>query len=180
MKLKVSLYFIATIIVLIVTVMYHQTNYKTLEDAISESNIPIDLIYHTTENKGHTIAFYGKDDILSVGLIEKNFFGYHWVIGTGSRSFNLNDQIITRSFNNLYPRDWDSDGDLVSLTFGVINDDSIDELLIKYKDSGFSKATIIEIPKGRIWFSFSERPVNSDPEVLRVYKDGSEKLGWYK
>jgi hypothetical protein len=77
LKLKVSFIIFAIItLALIVSVVYYQVNYKTLEDAINETNVPIDDVYHTTERKGHTIIFYGQDDILSVGLIEKTFLGY--------------------------------------------------------------------------------------------------------
>lgn len=51
--------------------------------------------------------------------------------------------------------------------------------MIKYKDQGITDATILETSKGRIWFSFSDSPVNYDPEVTRIYKDGRELSGWY-
>ncbi|MDZ7543781.1 hypothetical protein GNF83_21970, partial [Clostridium perfringens] len=123
----------------------------TLEEAVHESKVPIDEIFHITENKGHTVIFYGKDDMLSVGLIEKNLLGYHWVIGYGSKSFNIENQILTRSFSNLHPNEMKSHQDLVSLTFGAIIDDSIEKIMIKYKNQDIAEATIIETTKGRIW-----------------------------
>jgi hypothetical protein len=180
LKLKVSFIIFAIItLALIVSVVYYQVNYKTLEDAINETNVPIDDVYHTTERKGHTIIFYGQDDILSVGFIEKTFLGYRWVIGTGSKSFNVGDQILTRSVNGLRPRDTESEQELISLSFGVLNDDSINKLMIKYKDQDIAEATIIETKKGRIWYCFSDTPVGYDPEVIRIDKDGNEITGWY-
>ncbi|MHC0035293.1 hypothetical protein [Pseudoneobacillus sp. C159] len=158
---------------------YYIVNYKTLDEAISESNVPIDEIFHTTDYKGHTIIFYGKDDSLSVGLVKKTILGFRWGFGAGSKLFNEEDIVLTRMFSNLQPRDINSDEELVSLTFGVINDPSIEEMEIKYKDQDFTKATIIDTNKGRIWYSFSETPVNYDPEVKVFYKDGTKKSGWY-
>jgi hypothetical protein len=160
-------------------VVYYKSNYKTLDEAISESNVPIDEIYHNTDFKDHTIIFYSKDDVLSVGLIENTRLGYRWGFGAGSKHFNEENQILTRMFCNLHPRDIKSDDDLVSLTFGVIYDDAIEKIRIKYNDQDITEATIIETRKGRIWYSFSNTPVNYDPEVTRFYKDGTVKSGWY-
>ncbi len=180
MKLKKA-FSISIIILLslIVLFTYYKVNYKTLDEAISESNVPIDEIFHTTDYKGHTIIFYGKDDILSVGLVEYTLLGFRWGYGSGSKLFNEEDMILTRMFSNLQPRHIKSDEELVSVTFGVINDPSIEEIEIRYKDQDFTEATIIDTSKGRIWYSFSETPVNYDPEVKIFYKDGTTKLGWY-
>ncbi|MFJ8067301.1 hypothetical protein ACIQYS_22290 [Psychrobacillus sp. NPDC096426] len=180
MKLK-KVFSISFIILLgfIVVFTYYKVNYKTLDEAISESNVPIDEIFHTTDYKGHTIIFYGKDDILSVGLVENTLLGFRWSYGAGSKLFNEEDMILTRMFSNLQPRDMKSYEELVSVTFGVINDPSIEEMEIKYKDQDFNEATIIDTSKGRIWYSFSEAPVNYDPEVKVFYKDGTTKSGWY-
>jgi hypothetical protein len=153
--------------------------YETLNEAISHSNVAIDEIFHTTEYKGYTIIFYGKGDTLSAGLIEKSADRYRWGFGAGSEHFNVENQILTRSFSNLHTRENESDNGLVSLTFGVINDDSISKLMIKYKDQDYTEATIIETNKGRMWYCFSKTTVNYDPEVTRVYKDGTVISGWY-
>ncbi len=180
--LKLKVIFIVVSILLLVSIVsfvYYKTNYKTLDEVLSESNVPIDEIFHTTEHKGHTVILYGENDILSVGLIEQTPLGYRWGYGAGSKQFNVEDQILTRMFSNLQPRDIKSDDELVSLTFGVIYDDSIEKLLIKYKDQDIIEATIIETRKGRIWYSISNTPVNYDPDVTRIYKDGTEITGWY-
>lgn len=88
--------------------------------------------------------------------------------GSGSKLFKEKDMIITRMFSNLQPRRIKSDEELVSVTFGIINAPSIEEMEIKYKDQDFTEATIIDTSKGRIWYSFSETPVSYDPEV-KVY-----------
>jgi hypothetical protein len=180
LKLKV-IFSIASIILLvsILSVFYYKSNYKTLDEAISETNVPIDEIFHNTAYKDYTIIFYGKEDVLSVGLIEKTHLGYRWGFGAGSKQFNEENRILTRMFSNLHPRVMKSDKDLVSLTFGVIYDDAIDKIRIKYKDQDITDATIIETNKGRIWYSFSNTPINYDPEVTRFYKDGTVKSGWY-
>jgi hypothetical protein len=86
LKIKISLVIIAaTLLAVVIFVIYQQTSYKTLNEAIRESNIPIDVVYYTTEKKGHTVIFYGKDENLSVGLIEKTpLNGYQWVVGVGN------------------------------------------------------------------------------------------------
>lgn len=179
MKSK-GIFSIAFIILLvsITSVVYYKMNDKTLDEAIRESNVRMDEIFDTVDYKGHTIIFYGQDDTLSAGLIEKTPFGYRWGFGAGSKQFNVDDQILTRMFSNLQPRNIRSDDELVSLTFGVINDDSIEHIKMKYKDQETAEATIIGTSKGRIWYSFSNAPVNYDPEVIRIYRDGTEKSGW--
>ena len=180
MKLKIIFFAISVILlVFALSVVYYKTNYKTLDEAIAESSVPIDGIFHTTDYKGHIIIFYSKDDVLSAGLIEKTFLGYRWGFGAGSKMFNEENQILTRAFSNLQPRKIKSDDELVSLTFGVIYDDSIEKIRIKYKDQNITEATIIESNKGRIWYCFSNTPINYDPDVTRIYKDGTEISGWY-
>jgi len=38
---------------------------------------------------------------------------------------------------------------------------------------------IVHTNKGRIWYCFSETPVNHDPEVEVVYGDGTTTSEWY-
>lgn len=185
MKLKPTLPNLIVILAVIALVaVYFLSNVKDLDvkgldEAIRDSNVPIDEIFHTTEHKGYVIIFYGKDDTLSAGLIEKTRFGYRWGFGAGSRMFNREDRILTRMFSNLHPRVMKSDDERVPLTFGVIYDNSIEELKIKYKDQDSVEAAVIETSKGRIWYAFSDHPVNYDPDVVRVYQDGTEVSGWY-
>lgn len=174
MKIKVAFSIILLILLASIgSMVYYNINYKTFDEAISESNVSIDEVFHTTDYKGHTIIFYGERDTLSVGLIEKTLFGYRWSIGVGSKMFNEENQMITRMFSNLHPREIRSDDDLVPLVFGIIYDDSIDKIKIKYKDQNITEATIIETSKGRIWYCFSDTPINYDPEVQMTYRDGT-------
>ncbi|MDX5475964.1 MAG: hypothetical protein LPK00_10570 [Bacillaceae bacterium] len=180
MKRKIIFSFLLVLLLIIITVAtFYKINYKNLDEAIKESNIEMADIFQITEYKGHTIIIYGNDDLLSVGLIERTLLGYRWGYGFGSKQFNEEDRMLTRAFSNLNPKEIKSDHELVSLTFGVINDPSIEEILIKYKDKDFTEATIIETSKGRIWYCFSEDPVNYDPDVKLVFKDGTTKYGWY-
>lgn len=175
MKIKVAFSILLLILLASIgSMVYYNINYKTFDEAISESNVSIDEVFHTTDYKGHTIIFYGERDTLSVGLIEKTLFGYRWSIGVGSKMFNEENQMITRMFSNLHPREIRSDDDLVPLVFGIIYDDSIDKIKIKYKDQNITEATIIETSKGRIWYCFSDTPINYDPEVQMTYRDGTE------
>lgn len=167
------------ILVFIVALTFYKLNYRNLEEAINDSNVPMDEIFHTLDYKGQTIIFYGKDDTLGVALIEKGFFGYRWNFGVGSHHLNVEDSMVTKSLSNLYSKNYKSDEDIVTLTYGGINDPSIEQLKIKYKDQDFTEATILETRKGRIWYCFSETPVNYDPEVNIIYKDGTTKSGWY-
>ncbi len=180
MKFKKIIFSLISIILLalVLSVVYYNMNNMTLEEAISDSNVPIDQIFHSTDYKGHIIIFYNYDDILSAGLIGKTPLGYRWGFGVGSRMFGEEKQILNRGFSNLHPKDIKTDDELVSLMFGVIYDDSIEKLKIKYKDLNITEATIIETNKGRIWYSFSDTPINYDPEVIRIYKDGTEISGW--
>ncbi|WP_044478941.1 hypothetical protein [Paenibacillus antibioticophila] len=174
MKIKVAFSILLLILLASIgSMVYYNINYKTFDEAISESNVSIDEVFHTTDYKGHTIIFYGERDTLSVGLIEKTLFGYRWSIGVGSKMFNEENQMITRMFSNLHPREIRSDDDLVPLVFGIIYDDSIDKIKIKYKDQNITEATIIETSKGRIWYCFSDTPINYDPEVQMTYRDGT-------
>ncbi|MFC7751577.1 hypothetical protein ACFQWB_16800 [Paenibacillus thermoaerophilus] len=86
---------------------------------------------------------------------------------------------MTMTGSNLHPRKIKSDEDWVHLTYDVIHDDAIDKLMIRYRDQEPKEAAIVETGKGRIWYRFSDTPVNADPEVTRIYKDGTAVTGWY-
>ncbi|REE68742.1 hypothetical protein A8990_1367 [Paenibacillus taihuensis] len=102
MKLKVIVSFVSMVfLITVISLVYYRVNYKTLDEAISESHVPMDEVFHTTDYKGHTIIFYGKGDMLSVGLIEKTHLGYRWDYGVSSKQFNEKEQILTRTFCNL-------------------------------------------------------------------------------
>ncbi len=179
MKIKVLIAVVTILLVVSITsYAYYKSNYKTLDEAISEANVSMNEIFHMTEYKGNTIIFYGVDDQLSVGLLEDTLLGYRWSHAVGSKHFNIENQLLTRSFSNLHPRDWKSDDELVSLTHGVIYDDAIEHVRIIYKDSSM-EATIINTSKGRIWYGFSTTTLNYDPEVIRIYEDAAEVSGWY-
>lgn len=115
----------SSVILLILIGAFYKLNYITFDEAINESNVPIDEIIYTTDRNGHTIILYSEDDSLSAGLIEKTFLGYQWGFGAGSKQFNEENILLTRMFSNLHPQKIKSDDELVSLTFGVIYDDSI-------------------------------------------------------
>lgn len=165
--------------VVVVSVVSYQLSYNSLEEAIEKSNVPVDEIFYTTEKKGNTIIIYRHENILSAALIEKGFFGYRWCCSSGSEDFNQKDLILTKSVTNLLPHGSEPEKDYVTITKGVINDNEIEKLLVQYKNQKSNEATIIETKQGRIWFSFSENPINYDPNVIRVYKDGTEVPGWY-
>lgn len=179
MKVKSAVLFLLLMIIIVFT--YYKLNYRDIDEAIRESNVPVNEVFHTIDFNDHLIMFYGSDgDVLSVATIEKTLLGFRWVFGTGSKQFNEEDRKLTRMFSNLErTRKKSDDHELLSLTFGVINDPLIESLEIKYKDQDFAKATIIETSKGRIWYCFSETPVNYDPEVKAHYRDGTEKTGWH-
>ncbi|WP_053367876.1 hypothetical protein [Bacillus sp. FJAT-27245] len=175
MKLKIIISLSLLLLIFIVI----NLNYKSLNEAVRESNVPIDEIFHTADYKDHKIIFYGKDDVLSAALIEKTFLGFQRGFGAGSKQFNEENVMLTRGFSNLPIRSKKSKDELVSLTFGVINDPLIEEIKIKYKDQDITKATIIDTSKGRIWYCFSETPINYDPDVKVIYKGGTIKSDWY-
>ncbi|MDN4607242.1 hypothetical protein [Sporosarcina highlanderae] len=177
--MKAKLAVLISLLLIFIIFIYYKVNYKNFDEAIRESNVQVDEVFHTIDFKDHQIIFYGDGDILSVALIEKTLLGFHWVFGAGSKQFNEEDRMLTRMFSNIESTNQSSDIELISLTFGVINDPLIESLEIKYKDKDFTEATIIETSKGRIWYCFSELPINYDPEVKVYYKDGTEKNGWY-
>jgi len=162
--------------------VYYKTNYKTLEEAVRDSNLPISQIFHTTERKGHVIIFYERDGMLSVGLIEKDSFGYHWGTGVDSTKFDTDTQTLVRSNVNFHANDNQFNHESIPLLYGTFNDDSLAKIRIKYKDQNEGEATIIATTKGHIWYFFSDALLSpsNEPEVIRVYKDGTEKSGWYQ
>ena len=134
MKLKLIISFLSVLLLIFSVIFaYYKVNYKSYDEAIRESNVPIDEILHTSDYKSHTVIFYGNDDVLSVALIERTPFGFRRGLEVGSKLFN-GEGMFTRAFSNLQPRHIKSDKGLVSLTIGVINDPSIEEMKIKYKD----------------------------------------------
>lgn len=177
MKAKLIVLFL--LLLFFIIFIYYKVNYKDFDEAIRESNVQVEEIFQTIDFTDHQIIFYGDGDVLSVASIEKSLLGFHWVFGAGSKLFNEGDRKLTRMFSNIEPTNQNSDKELISLSFGVINDPMIESLKIKYKDKDFAEATIIETSKGRIWYCFSELPINYDPEVKVNYMDGTEKNGWH-
>lgn len=179
-KAVTSIIFLLLIALIFINLQKVKPNdHTTVEEAMNYAGIDYDEIYYIIENIGNNIIFYGKDDIFSVGLVTKNRSKYQWIYGFGSKQFNETDQILTRAFTNLPTKESANDDELVSLTFGVINDEDIEELKIQYKDQLLRDATIIPTSKGPIWFCFSDTPVNYDPDVVRIYKNGETRPGWY-
>jgi hypothetical protein len=183
LKTKAGIFIILVLLIVLIVIIVQKdktNDYTTVEEAMIKSNIIYDEIYYIAENKGYSIIFYGEDDILSVGLVTKKRSKYQWIYGVGSKQFNETEQILTRAFTNLPTTKISGNEDeLVSLTFGVINDEGIEELKIQYKDQVERDATIISTSKGPIWFCISDTPVNYDPDVVRFYKNGETKSGWY-
>lgn len=180
LKIKVSIFIILVLLIaLIVIIQKDKPNgYATIEEAMINSNIVYDELYYITEYRGYNIIFYGEEDVLSVGITTKKRSKYQWIYGFGSKHFNETEPILTRAFTNL-PTELSGNDELVSLTFGVINDKDIENIKIQYKGQAVRDATIIPTSKGPIWFCFSDTPVNYDPEVVRIYKHGETKTGWY-
>ncbi|WP_195575545.1 hypothetical protein [Paenibacillus sp. 1001270B_150601_E10] len=141
-------------------------------------NITFDEVFYITKEKGFNIVFFGKDDLLSVGLVRETGSSYEWIYGTGSKQFNESPCILTRSFANLLTGRVRNDSELVSLTFGVLNDNDIETLQIEYKDQKARAAAIVPTSKGRIWFCFSDPPIHADPAVRRIYQNGDVQSGW--
>lgn len=104
--------------------------------------------------------FFGKGETLYVVLVEKTSLGYRWTPAAGGMDFADKHVKVTRGGSNLRPRNIRSDEDWVSLTHGVIHDDAIEKLIIRYKDQEPKEAVIVETSKGRIWYCFSDTPVN--------------------
>jgi hypothetical protein len=153
-----------------------------IEQAMKQANITFDNIYLITERKGYPVVLYNEGDVLFVGLLEQTRSGYKWSFGGGSKMFQEKDQLLTRAFSNLPPPGKDAssdDAELISLTFGVVNDSSIARLMIKYRDQELKEATILTTPQGRIWYCFSDTGVGYDPGVIRIDRNGRETPGWY-
>lgn len=171
MKIKIGILFV--LILTFVGAIYYKTNYiGSIEEAIKRSGTLYDEIYKITERKGRDIVIYGKDDILSAGLIKRTIFGYRWIYGFGGKQFNEKERALTNAFSNLPTETRGNNGEVISLAFGVVNDTNINKLKIKYKDQDVKEATMIETSKGVIWFCFSDSPVNYDPNIIGLSKSG--------
>lgn len=180
LKIKVGKFIILVVLIALIVIFQKDkpNGYATIEEAMINSNIVYDELYYITEYRGYSIIFYGEEDALSVGIATKKRSKYQWIYGFGSKHFNETEHILTRAFTNL-PTKISGNDELVSLTFGVINDKDIENLKIQYKGQSVRDATIISTSKGSIWFCFSDTPVNYDPDVVRIYKYGETKTGWY-
>lgn len=168
--------FIAILLAFGIFILY-KVNYKTLDEAIRKANVPYEETLHEVERNGFTIIFYAHQDSLSVGLLEKTFFGYKWGFSVSSDHFSQ-EGAVTWSVSTVTPQGPHDEEDRVTVTKGVVHDDRIKDLVVHYRDADV-KATILETTRGRIWYSFSESPVNYTPDVTIYYDDGTTKQGWY-
>lgn len=82
---------------------------------MQKKNIIFDEVLYVTKESGYSIVFFGKDDLLSVGLVRETGSSYEWMYGTGSKQFNESTRILTRSFANLLAGRVQNDSELVKL-----------------------------------------------------------------
>ena len=162
------------VLVLFVLTLIASMNYKTIEGAIHKASIPYEEILHQIEYDNFTILFDAHGDTLSIGLLKKSLLGYKWEAGGGSDHFSQQDP-VTWDVSNFTAQKLFNEKEIITVTKGVIHDNNINELIIHYKDSDV-KASIIETSRGRVWYSFSQSPVNYKPD-LTIYMDGSFKQG---
>jgi hypothetical protein len=170
---KLSALAVAVILLLSGIYYYHEKYVPTIEEAIGKTSISYDEIYHVTETKNRTVILYGKDDALSVGLLKKTFFGYEWVFGSGSVHFQSGQPPVSLSIANLPLENRGDAEQYVSVSFGVIRDDRIDQLQVKHNRQDTVIANTIDTPKGRIWYSFSETPISADPQLIGLDRSGN-------
>ena len=171
---KLSVLFAVAVILLLSGMYYYNEKYvPTIEGAIGKTSITYDEIYHVTETKNRTVILYGEDDALSVGLLKKTIFGYKWIFGSGSVHFESGQPPVSLSITNLPLENRGDTEHYVSVSFGVIRDDRIDQLQVKNNHQDTVIANMVDTPKGRIWYSFSETPINADPQLTGLDRSGN-------
>lgn len=156
---------------------FYTTNYtSTIEEAANKANIEYDEIYQTINIKNRILILYGldEDEVFSVGLLKRNWLGYKWIMGSGSAQVNNFDVPVSIAMANL-PSENRGDVEIfISVASGTIYQNEIEKLNVIYKDQNLKSAVIIETKLGRRWFSISDNPINGDPQIVGLNKDGEE------
>jgi len=158
-------------------VYFYTTNYtSTIEEAANKANIEYDEIYQTMNIKNRILILYGldEDEVFSVGLLKKNWLGYKWIMGSGSGQVNKFDVPVSLATANLPSENGGDAENLISVNYGTIYQNEIEKLNVIYKDQNLKSAVIIETKLGRRWFSLSDSPINGDPQIIGLNKDGEE------
>lgn len=161
---------IMLVAIVIFGAVLHSNGYAlTVDGAIDKMNVEVEEIYYDTVYKDSTVLIYRIDNLLCDGVVDHISFLYKWNFSTCSADFvqTFNEEAST-SISNHRPHFWESDADYITIAIGVIYNDDITKLQVKFKHEQVD-ATIIETVYGRIWFAFSNEPINYTPELVMEY-----------
>lgn len=156
---------------------FYKNNYtSTIEKAAYKANIQYNEIYQTTKIKNRILILYGtdEDEVFSVGLLKKNWLGYKWIMGSGSGQDSSINIPVSIAIANLPFESHGVVDSFVSIAFGTVYLNGIEKLDVLYNDQNIKSATIIDTKLGRRWFSISDSPINGDPQIIGINKEGKE------
>lgn len=168
--------------VMMVALLYAAYSYKshytsTAEEAALKANIPFDDIYAMTETKDRVLILYGEkeNEVLSVGLLKKNWLGYQWIMGSGVGGHT---EAITPPVHlaiaNLPLDNPGTSNEYVSVAYGSIVTEQIAHLHVQFDGEPLRTAEVTDTSMGRKWYALSDNPIQKDPQVIATNKEGTE------
>lgn len=162
-KSKIVVLFIFVIMIILVSVPKH--NYvRTIEKAVKNSR----QILYTNKIGNKTVVFYepiNYPDSVNVALVKKNLFGYYWVFGTGTDSFDANIP-MTYGYSNIGESSEEGSAKALPIVHGIITDDSIKTVKVRLRDGQTIEANIVKTNLGRVWYAFLNKQINYTPEII--------------
>lgn len=165
------------VVVLLISFINYKNKYNlTIDESIKNAYINYDEIFYKTNIKNRILVVYGlhDEDVLSVGLLKKNWLGYQWITGSGSSQNDEGNLDATLAISNLSMGNHRHREDYVSVAFGSINSNDIDKLDVEFENNKRNAATILDTSMGRIWFAISDKPIGGDPQIIAINNNGDE------
>jgi len=177
-KPLVLLISVVIVIAFIYSAVEYTNNYtSSIEEAAQKANIKFDEIYVKTETKERILIVYGdtEEEVFSIGLLKKNWLGYQWIMGSGiGDNTNAIMPAVTIAITNLPLENNGEINDLVSVVYGSILSDQINQLSVRFNEMEIKTTEIIETSLGRKWYAISDSPINKDPQIIGLNKEGKE------
>jgi hypothetical protein len=131
---------------------------KQVKQALTQSNISYESIQHIEEVETGVLAFYTDMDGLNAGYLFNGSEGLKWNMTVGSVGLDKNkDLSYVKSGIEEIP---------LYFIYGVVYDPKAKQILVKEMDKDKRTAEIIASDELRMWFVFSDEPINQEYEII--------------
>lgn len=170
MKKKSMINILIIFLVLIIFATPKHNYAGTLENAMKGSR----QILYTKDTEKGIVVFYEpviNPNSVNTALIKRNLFGYYWVHGTGTDSFD-SKCAMTYGYSNIGESCEADSPKAFPMVHDIITNDNIEAVEVQLSDGSNIKADIIQTKLGKIWYTFLTKQTSYTPKITGTGKDG--------